>query len=130
MVFTGEKIEQLNCERLRQIQPELAGKVLKLLALAEKENHSLLITQGFRSFAEQNRLYAQGRRLPGKIVTNARGGESKHNFGKAVDFAFVVGGEISWQESLYRKIGVWAREVGLKWGGDWKTFKDLPHVEI
>lgn len=129
-MFTKEKVNEKNCERLAKVKPELAEKVLKLLEAAEAEGHLLIVTQGFRSIEEQNRLYAQGRTAPGKIVTNAKGGQSNHNFGKAVDFAFVVNGEISWDEKLYKKIGVWAREVGLKWGGDWKSIKDKPHVEL
>ncbi len=43
------------------------------------------VAQGYRSIAEQNRLYAQGRTLPGPIVTNARGGQSNHNRGIAVE---------------------------------------------
>jgi peptidoglycan LD-endopeptidase CwlK len=46
------------------------------------------VTSGFRSFEEQDRLYAQGRTTAGQIVTNARGGESMHNFGVAFDYCF------------------------------------------
>lgn len=129
-MFSREKINKLNCERLAKVKPELAEKCLRILALAEAEGFDLLVTQGFRSIEEQNRLYAQGRTAPGKIVTNARGGQSNHNFGKAVDFAFVFNGEISWDENLYKNIGRWARIVGLKWGGNWKSIKDKPHVEL
>lgn len=130
MKFTKERINHLNAERLGKVAPELAHKCLQILALAEAEKFELLVTQGFRSFEEQNKLYAQGRTTSGKIVTNARAGQSNHNYGKAVDFAFVVNGEISWDERLYKKIGEWSRIVGLNWGGNWKKFKDLPHVEI
>ena len=43
------------------------------------------IVQGLRTFAEQDALYAQGRTGPGAIVTQARGGESNHNYGLAAD---------------------------------------------
>ena len=130
MKFSQDKIKLLNAGRLSKVLPELARKCLQLITIAEREGFTLLVTQGFRSFEEQNALYAQGRTKKGKIVTNARAGQSKHNFGKAVDFAFVVGGEISWDEKLYRNIGRWAKQVGLNWGGDWKSFKDLPHLEL
>ena len=39
----------------------------------------------YRSFDEQNHLYAQGRTKPGKIVTYAKGGQSYHNFGLAFE---------------------------------------------
>ena len=131
-MFNRERIEKLNSERLAKVKPELAEKCRAIIALAAREGFSLIVTQGFRSIEEQNKLYAIGRRgVPGeKKVTNARGGQSNHNYGEGVDLAFVVNGEISWDEKLYGNIGRWARQIGLKWGGDWKSFRDFPHVEL
>jgi peptidoglycan LD-endopeptidase CwlK len=131
-MFSRERIEKLNAERLAKVKPVLAEKCRALIAHAASEGFTLLVTQGFRSVEEQNKLYQIGRRgVRGeKKVTNARGGQSNHNYGEAVDFAFVVNGEISWNEKLYQNLGRWARAVGLKWGGDWKSFKDFPHVEL
>lgn len=132
MIFTTERVKDLNKVRLSSnyLRKALVQKVYQLIELAAQDGHLLLVTQGYRSSEEQNKLYAQGRTTKGKIVTNAKGGQSKHNTGQAVDLAFIVNGEVVWTESLYKKIGVWAKIVGLKWGGDWKTFKDKPHVEI
>jgi peptidoglycan LD-endopeptidase CwlK len=41
---------------------------------------SVRIISGTRTFDEQDELFAQGRTKRGKIVTNARGGFSNHNF--------------------------------------------------
>lgn len=64
---------------------------------AYKEKDMSLLPNGFRSFAEQDKLYAQGRTNKSKpIVTNARGGYSAHNYGLAIDFVIVsdeVGGQ-------------------------------------
>ncbi|SVE43245.1 uncharacterized protein METZ01_LOCUS496099, partial [marine metagenome] len=46
----------------------------------------LFVVHTLRTYAEQDDLYEQGRTEPGKIVTNARGGKSWHNFGLAIDF--------------------------------------------
>ena len=127
--MNSEKIKSANAARLSAVKPELREKCERLLRLAELEGYNLIVTQGFRSIEEQNALYAQGRTKPGKIVTNAKGGQSNHNHGKAVDFAFVVNGEISWDDKLYQNIGRWARQVGLNWGGNW-NFSDKPHVEL
>lgn len=131
-MFTRERVQQLNAERLGDpnLKPDLVTKVKRLISLAAADGHTLIVTQAFRSIAQQNALYAQGRTKPGKIVTNARGGQSNHNKGTAVDLAFVVNGAVTWEESLYRKLGKYAQAVGLKWGGDWKRFKDKPHVEL
>lgn len=132
MMFSKEKINSINSMRLADVKPELAEKCRAIIALAASEGFALIVTQGFRSVEEQNRLYQIGRRgIAGeRKVTNARGGQSNHNHREAVDFAFVVAGEISWDERLYQNIGRWAKQAGLKWGGDWKSFKDFPHVEL
>lgn len=130
--MNNERRLQLNRQRLNDpnLKPELSQKVKQLISLAESEGYYLLVTAGFRSNVEQNRLYAIGRTRPGKIVTNAKGGQSDHNFGKAVDLAFLVDEKVVWDYSLYAKIGKWAKEVKLRWGGNWKRFKDRPHVYL
>jgi len=94
---------------------------------------------GSRTFAEQDALYAQGRTMPGKIVTKARGGFSNHNFGIAMDFGVFQGrvyldGGTAAQKALAARVhaacAVHAAEHGIEWGGSWKSFKDLPHYEI
>jgi peptidoglycan L-alanyl-D-glutamate endopeptidase CwlK len=119
-----------NREKLNAVNPLLREKALKILSLAAADGFQLTVTQAVRTFAEQDALFAQGRTRKGPIVTNARGGQSWHNFGMAVDLAFVVDGKISWDDKLYSKIGKWASVAGLDWGGDWKKFKDLPHVQL
>lgn len=130
-MFGKKRIAAINATRLSDVKPELAEKCATIIALAASEGFTLIVTNGYRSIAEQNKLYRIGRRgVRGeRIVTNAAGGQSNHNFREAVDFAFVVAGEISWNEALYENLGRWARRVGLKWGGDWK-FRDMPHVEL
>lgn len=101
----------------------------------------VLITQGYRSIAEQNELYAQGRTKPGKIVTNARGGQSYHNFGLALDFALYInnGADVSWDKNAdfngdraadWKQVVQTFKARGFAWGGDFRTFKDAPHFEM
>lgn len=87
------------------------------------------ITQGYRSIAEQNKLYAQGRTTPGAIVTNAKGGESYHNYGVAVDFVFRKEG-YDVPESYWKTLATVGKKYGFLWGGDWPRFKDRPHFEM
>lgn len=89
------------------------------------------VVQGLRTFAEQDKLYRQGRTEPGQRVTNAKGGLSKHNYGVAVDVAPMVNGKIDWDDlSKFAAIGAASKKLGLMWGGDWKKFVDKPHVEL
>jgi LAS superfamily LD-carboxypeptidase LdcB len=113
-----------NGARLSKVHPVLAEKAGRILVLASAEGFTLQITQGLRTFAEQDALFKKRPK-----VTNAKGGQSMHNYGLAVDFAFVVGGKVSWDEKFYKNIGRWADAVGLEWGGRWK-FVDLPHVQL
>ena len=109
---------------LQGVHPKLAEKALQMVQLASEENYTIRITQGLRTFAEQDRLFAKRPK-----VTNARGGFSFHNYGIAVDFAFVFGNQISWEEKHYKNLGRWASRVGLEWCGNWK-FVDMPHVQL
>jgi len=91
------------------------------------------LTCTYRSVAEQNELYAQGRFKPGKIVTNARGGQSNHNHNPspAFDIAFKDKlGNIVWDVVYFRLFAEAGRRSGLSWGGDWVSFKDYPHFEL
>ena len=92
---------------------------------------TFFITDGFRSFAEQTELYAQGRTkgIKGAILTNAKAGESAHNYGLAVDMAFQKNGVLSYDVSLYAKVYPIARTLGFVLGADWTPFVDKPHFE-
>lgn len=90
----------------------------------------VLIYSTLRDEESQNALYAQGRSLPGKIVTNAKGGDSFHQYGVAFDFVPLKDGLPDWNnKEAYGKCGAVGRGLALEWGGDFKTFKDLPHMQ-
>lgn len=135
------EIETKNLFRLNGVHPQLKRKVTAMVELAAKEGFTLRVVQGMRTFAEQDALFRQWRDGKdndgdGRVdesderVTRAAGGQSNHNYGVAADLAFVVNGKVSWDDKLYSNIGRWAKAVGLDWGGNWKKFKDLPHVEL
>jgi peptidoglycan L-alanyl-D-glutamate endopeptidase CwlK len=91
--------------------------------------HPVRPVEGYRSFAEQERLYAQGRTTPGQIVTNARGGESLHQYGCAVDFVFREEGYNA-TDKLWKTFGRVGMEHGFEWGGNWSYFVDKPHLQM
>jgi RHS repeat-associated protein len=87
------------------------------------------VAQATRTIEEQNALYAQGRngdRRP--IVTNARGGESYHNFGRAFDVVEIRNGEAVWKGDMSVIVPT-AKILGFEWGGDWPKFPDYPHFQ-
>lgn len=123
---------------LTGVHPTLAAKVTNILLAMAALEHPMCVTAGVRTTAEQQALYAQGRTVPGAIVTQADGviKQSKHQvhadgFGHAVDCAFLVDGAPSWAEDQpWTLYGEMARTSGLVWGGDWSTLRDRPHLEL
>lgn len=110
------------------LDPEFAKKLGRFETALANKGIKVVLTWGYRSIEEQNKLYAKGRTAPGNIVTNAYGGYSWHNFGLAADYAFVIGGKVTWT-GPWDIFGRIARECGLEWGGSWTRFKDRPHVQ-
>lgn len=101
----------------------------KVLASMKALGYEMRITQGFRSIAEQNALYAQGRTKPGQIVTNAKGGESFHNYGMSLDVVFRKQG-YNVPNTVWETFGIIAEQNGFEWGGRWTTFVDKPHIQL
>lgn len=109
--------------------------------MAENKGIKITISQGLRTIAYQNSLYAQGRTKSGSIVTNARGGYSYHNFGLAFDFAILNkdGKTINWNTSVdlnkdgekdWFQVAKMGQTIGLESGAFWKGFLDVPHFQI
>jgi peptidoglycan L-alanyl-D-glutamate endopeptidase CwlK len=113
---------------LSKVSPKFAAQIRTLQSACKALGHEYRLTSGLRTYAEQDALYALGRTKPGGRVTNAKGGQSYHNFGLAVDFVAIVGGKVSWVKSDYQTLGKEAQRMGLVWGGVWK-FVDIPHVQ-
>ncbi len=88
------------------------------------------VISGLRAYEEQNDLYEQGRSKPGKIVTNARAGFSNHNFGIAFDVGVFEGTKYLDESPKYKAIGALGIELGLEWGGNWKSIQDEPHFQL
>jgi len=97
--------------------------------LMEQLGATVKIISGNRTYAEQDALYAQGRTKPGRIVTNARSGQSNHNFGTAWDVGIFKDGKYLDDSPLYKSLGKIGQSLGLEWGGAWK-FSDEPHFEV
>ena len=114
-------------DRLAGILPELRA-VLHVFQthLTRLGCPKLLVVEGFRSCARQKELFAQGRTLPGKIVTSVICPDATHPRGQAVDLAFVDSHPYA-DTHPWQLIGEACKLVGLRWGGAWG---DFGHVEI
>lgn len=118
----------------RTLVPVLAAAWERFDTIMDLLGHPVFLTECVRSHERQDWLYAQGRTRDGKVVTNAKAGESDHNpnsegQGRALDYAF-RGGNSPWsEEHPWALAGTIAKELGLRWGGDWPK-PDRPHLYV
>lgn len=140
-------MDQLTMQRIQLMHPRLRKETENIYReICKALTGSAICRFAFtlRTIAEQNELFAQGRTKPGKIVTNARGGLSYHNYGLAVDIVLINDanrdgrpetavwdvkadfdrdGKADWIECV-----TIFKQYGWEWGGDWK-FSDPPHFQ-
>lgn len=140
-MLTLDQVKSKSATRLKGLHPAVLAAANALIERSYSRGVPILITQGLRTNAEQDALYAQGRTKPGSIVTNAKGGTSYHNYGLAIDFALLLpnGSSVSWDMVLdgdkdgtadWQEVVEEAKKLGFEWGGDWTSFKDYPHLQM
>lgn len=148
-------MDKITLDRIATLHPKIRQKVLD----AYTHVNNKLLGKGVRlRFAyttrtneEQDELYAQGRtklydsngKRLGK-VTQAKGGESIHNYHLAFDIVLLLDkdGDGKFESATYEMLDFdkdgkadwlevveYFKSLGFTWGGDWK-FKDKPHFEM
>ena len=121
----------INSRSLSDLNPKVAALCSEFLNRCKAEGIDVIITSTYRDAESQNALYAQGRTAPGKKVTNAKAGQSFHNWRVAFDFVPIVGGKAIWNDdTLWAKCGEIGEGVGLEWAGRWKKFCEFPHMQF
>lgn len=136
----------LNSRKIEDLHPQVQKLCKEFLAQCEAEGIEVLITSTYRDHESQAELYAQGRTKPGSVVTNAKPGQSWHNWRVAFDIVPLRHGKPVWGTAgngidsnptddntddleLWQRIGKIGTSVGLEWAGDWKTFREFPHFQ-
>lgn len=117
---------------MQTLQPALRPIATTFLEQCEAAGIPCEIVQGTRTFAEQQTVYDQGRTTPGAVVTNAKPGDSYHQYGLAFDVVPTAYKNLpDWNPTgpLWSRIGAIGQGLGLEWGGSW-TKKDLPHFQL
>jgi peptidoglycan L-alanyl-D-glutamate endopeptidase CwlK len=127
---------QLSLQRLEPLHSAVRTRGRALITACAEAGLAILITQGLRSWKEQDALYRKGRTVPpiGEKywVTMAKGGQSYHNFGLAFDIVVLNAlGKADWNSKHpgWAAAGELGATLGLEWGGTWKKRKDLPHFQ-
>ena len=114
------------------LAPKVQILARKFMKICKNAGLDVRILSGTRTYAEQDALYRKGRYGSTEPrVTNARGGQSNHNFGIAWDIGVFQGGKYITTLKPYKDIALLVKPQlpELAWGGDWKSFPDYPHYE-
>ncbi|BDT68484.1 hypothetical protein os1_26670 [Comamonadaceae bacterium OS-1] len=127
--FVG-KVDERSEKTIATLHPQVATYARSLVQRAASVGIEIKIIGGTRTYAEQDALFAQGRTKPGKRVTNAKGGESNHNFGIAFDIGVFNGKTYLGESPSYDVVGPLGIDIGLEWGGAWTTLVDKPHFQL
>lgn len=139
--------DQKTLERIQLLHPKLrdeAGLLYDEIVASLTGSAICRFAYTLRTFAEQDALFAQGRTKPGKVVTNAKGGQSYHNYGLAIDIVLILDKDkngtfetASWdlktdfdgdKKADWMEVVQIFKRFGFEWGGDWK-FVDAPHFQ-
>lgn len=124
----------IQSRNLSDLHPAVRARAEKFLAQCKSEGIDLLVTCTYRDIEAQNKLYAQGRTTKGARVTNAKGGQSIHQYRCALDVVPMRNGKPVWgttgvDGALWKRVGMIGKACGLEWAGDWKSFKEYPHFQ-
>jgi len=130
-------MDKSTLDRIGKLHPKVREEMTTIINECNKAlngRSQVRVAQGLRTFAEQDALYKQRPK-----VTNAKGGQSIHNYGMAVDIVLIIDGKTAswdthkdwdndgiadWDEC----VKIFAKH-GWSWGGSWSTFKDMPHFD-
>jgi peptidoglycan L-alanyl-D-glutamate endopeptidase CwlK len=135
--------DQFSIDKIKvEAHPKLRAELLVIYNEANNllGKSRLRFAQILRTFSQQTALYNQRPK-----VTNAKAGQTYHNYGLAVDIVMMIDKDgngtfetASWDTKAdwdNDKIADWQEVVnvfkkyGWEWGGDWVSFKDLPHFQ-
>ena len=112
-------------KNLNDLHPYVKYLCEQLIAECKKQGLNPTVASTLRTMVEQASIYEQGRTKPGKIISYAKAGNSYHNYGLAFDLSFPHYADYA----DYKKAGAIGKKLGMRWGGDFKVFSDLPHFE-
>lgn len=113
--------------KIEDLVPELQILFHEFSMAMHDAGIQFIVTCTYRSQAEQDALYAQGRSTSGPIVTWTR--SSLHTVRKAFDIAVCIDGKVSWHPEDYTAAGGIGESIGLTWGGSWHK-PDPPHFQL
>ncbi len=110
---------------LTSLHPFFRDQIVKLIKLCKARGIELAVVETYRTHAKQHEYSTMG-----KKYTSSRAGQSKHQYGLAIDVVPMVKSVAVWDNAaLWKKIGVIGERLGLRWGGRWRNPYDPGHFE-
>jgi peptidoglycan L-alanyl-D-glutamate endopeptidase CwlK len=131
----SEKINEMNAEsimRINTLNPQLVPQATKVFNECLRVNIPIYVVFGVRTPKEQDFMFRFGRTIPGRVITQHRGGFSAHNYGLALDFCLRFNSSIlSWTEVLDRPYwkGKWVKVIELFKQEGWDNKINNPSFE-
>jgi peptidoglycan LD-endopeptidase CwlK len=124
----------INSRSLTDLLPPVQKRAWAFLDACSKQGIDILVTSTYRDLESQAALYAQGRTKPGQRVTNAKPGQSFHNWRVAFDVVPLRNGKPVWgtigeDAKLWNKVGEMGEAVGLEWAGRWSSPREFAHFQ-
>jgi len=119
-------------QKLVGVHPDLIRVVEEAFDIAKEEGLDFIITEGVRTLTRQRKLVAAG----ASQTMKSRHIPGEDGLAKAIDFAVVIDGEITWKFPAYTPVAACFKKAAAKlgvpivWGGDWKSLRDGPHIEL
>lgn len=131
----------INSRDIKDLHPRVQPLAQAFLDACHAQGIDVIFTSTHRDNESQDELYKIGRTVKGQnakpskpmgdMVTNAKGGQSFHNYRVAMDFVPLVHGKAMWADTaLFTKCGEIGESVGLEWAGRWVSFKELAHLQF
>lgn len=118
--------------QINELLPSVALAASDAISECTRKGLKLLVTCTYRTGEEQDALYAQGRTKPGAKVTNARAGQSLHQYRVALDLYPMVNGkpDFSGKPPEWHDIAAIFKAHGFEWAYEWKRFREMPHFQM
>jgi peptidoglycan L-alanyl-D-glutamate endopeptidase CwlK len=127
--MAGMTLDARSEKNLKGVHPDLVKVVRRAIDLHDPDP---VVTEGVRTMARQRELLA----ARATRTLNSRHIPGPSGYGHAVDFAFIIGGQVRWDWPLYKALADTMKRAGkelgvpIEWGGDWKNFVDGPHFQL
>lgn len=110
---------------IKNLTAEMQERTRKLISYANKNGYDVKITSGYRSQAHQDQLRAK---YEAQGETKRAAKVSAHTYGKAIDISVYKDGKKC--DEGYNLLGEYAkRELGMRWGGDFNSYREPWHFD-